>query len=135
MTAQAATSGLRFDKVATRLVERLQANLSEAVPDGMAVAVTITAPIRLPARTAAAIEERVRTVLDRRSTGRDEQLTVHGNRVLIRLLRTRARRAPNVIGYVHNPEVDPRQLLAASAGAAATRDAVGPRRARRPKWP
>ena len=53
----AATPRLRFDKVATRLIERLQATLGETVPDGMTVLLTITAPIRLPSKTAASLEE------------------------------------------------------------------------------
>src|ERR1035438_9676878 len=46
----AAAPRLRFDKVATRLMERLQATLGETVPDGMTVSLTITAPIRLPSK-------------------------------------------------------------------------------------
>src|SRR5258708_91697 len=42
----AAKPRLRFDKVATRLIERLQATLGEIVPDGVTVLLTITAPIR-----------------------------------------------------------------------------------------
>jgi hypothetical protein len=48
----AAKPRLRFDKVATRLIERLQATLGETVPDGTTVLLTITAPIRLPSKTA-----------------------------------------------------------------------------------
>src|ERR1700730_1734242 len=40
----AAKPRLRFDKVATRLIERLQATLGETVPDGTTVLLTITAP-------------------------------------------------------------------------------------------
>jgi hypothetical protein len=54
----AAKPRLRFDKVATRLIERLQAALGETVPDGMTVLLTITAPIRLPSRTAASLEDK-----------------------------------------------------------------------------
>lgn len=54
--ANAAKPRLRFDKVATRLIERLQATLGETVPDGMTVLLTITAPIRFPSKTAAALE-------------------------------------------------------------------------------
>src|SRR5579862_5435604 len=49
---------LRFDKVATRLLERLQGALGQTVPDGIAVLVTVTAPIRLASKTAAALEEK-----------------------------------------------------------------------------
>jgi len=99
---------LRFDKVATRLIEHLQAAARETVPDGTTVLLTITAPIRLPAKTAVSLEEKLRTLLGRRSQGRD---TIHGNRVLIRLLRDESSRAPKMIGFVHNPDSDPRLLL------------------------
>ena len=58
---------LRFDRVALRLVGGLQAALSEFVPDGEAVILTITAPIRLPSKTAAALESKIRDCLARRS--------------------------------------------------------------------
>ena len=89
---------LRFDKVATRLIERLQATLGETVPDGMTVSLTITPPIRLPSKTAASLEDRIQTLLGRGSPGRDEKETVHGNRVRIRLLRDEYERAPKMIG-------------------------------------
>ena len=57
--ANAAKPGLRFDKVATRLMERLRAALGETVPDGTTVLLTITAPIRLPSKTAASLEDKI----------------------------------------------------------------------------
>ena len=69
---------LRFDKVATRLIERLQATLGETVPDGMTVLLTITAPIRVPSKTAASLEDKIQTLLGRGSPGRDEKGTIHG---------------------------------------------------------
>jgi len=102
---------LRFDKVATRLIERLQATLGETVPDGMTVSLTITPPIRLPSKTAASLEDRIQTLLGRGSPGRDEKETVHGNRVRIRLLRDEYERAPKMIGFVHNSDTGPLLLL------------------------
>ena len=102
---------LRFDKVATRLTERLQATLGEIVPHGMTVLLTITAPIRLPSKTAASMEEKIRTLLGRGSKGRDEKATIHGNRVRIRLLRHKSERAPRTVGFVHNSDSDPLLLL------------------------
>ena len=102
---------LRFDKVVTRLMERLQATLGESVPDGMTVLLTVTAPIRLPSKTAAALEDKIRTLLGRRSARRDEKATIHGNRVQVRLSRGESERAPRMIGFVHNPESDPLLLL------------------------
>ena len=107
----AALPGLRFDKVATRLLERLQATLGETVPDGMTVLLTITAPIRLSSKTAASLEDKIQTFVGRGSTGRDEKDTIHGNRIQIRLLRDESERAPKLIGFVHNPDSDPLLLL------------------------
>jgi hypothetical protein len=102
---------LRFDKVATRLIGRLQATLGETVPDGMTVLLTITAPIRLPSKTAASLEGKIQTLLGRGSPGRDEKDTIHGNRVQIRLLRDESERAPKMIGFVHNSDSDPLLLF------------------------
>ncbi|MFZ0641064.1 MAG: hypothetical protein WA020_00640 [Candidatus Acidiferrales bacterium] len=107
----AAKPRLRFDKVATRLIARLQATLGEAVPDGMTVLLTITAPIRLPSQAAASLEDKIQTLLGRGSPGRDEKDTIHGNRVHIRLLRDQSERAPKMIGFVHNSDSDPLLLL------------------------
>jgi len=119
---------LRFDKVATRVVERLQAALATSVPDGLAVAVTITAPIRLAAKTTAAVEEKVRALVGRGSLGRGWTGEIHGNRVRIGLLRSESERAPKLIGLVHNPDSDPlllwemaREQLGASAAPRAGR--------------
>jgi len=102
---------LRFDKVATRLIERLQATVGATVPDGMTVLLTITAPIRLPSKTAASVEDKIQTLLGRGSPGRDEKDTIQGNRVRIRLLRDESGRAPQIIGFVHNADSDPLPLL------------------------
>jgi hypothetical protein len=102
---------LRFDKVATGLIERLRATLGETVPDGTTVLLTVTAPIRLPSKTAASLQDKIRTLLGRGSTGRDKKDTVHGNRVQIRVLKVESERAPKMIGFVHNPESDPLLLL------------------------
>src|SRR5207253_5371583 len=72
---------------------------------------TITAPIRLPSKTAASLEDKIQTLLGRGSPGRDQKDTIHGNRVRIRLLRDGSERAPKLIGFVHNSDSDPRLLL------------------------
>jgi hypothetical protein len=117
----AAKPRLRFDKVATRLMERLQVTLGKVVPDGMTVLLTITAPIRLLSKTAASLEDKIQALLERGSPGRDEsgrdelgrdeKDTIHGNRIRIRLLRDESGRAPKMIGFVHNSDSDPLLLL------------------------
>ena len=107
----AAKPGLRFDRVVTRLIGRLEANLGETVPDGMTVVLTITAPIRLPSKTAASLEDKIPALVERGSPGRDWRGTIHGNGVRIRLLRDESERAPKMIGFVHNSDSDPLLLL------------------------
>jgi hypothetical protein len=107
---------LRFDKVAVRLVEHLRATLHDLVPDGMTVLLTITAPIRLASKSVVAMEDKARVLLAPRSEyKRPERLeaksTIHGNRIRIRVEKTAARPASKVIGFVHNPETDPRVLF------------------------
>jgi hypothetical protein len=137
----AAKPRLRFDKVATRLMERLQATLSKTVPDGVTVVLTITAPIRLPSKTAASLEDKIQTLLGRGSPGqdepgrdepgRDEKDTIHGNRIRIRLLRDESRRAPRMIGFVHNSDSDPLLLLNMTRGLLDSISAEAGRRATR----
>jgi hypothetical protein len=102
---------LRFDKVVVRLMEQLQTALGGRVPDGMTVLLTVTAPIRLPAKTAASLEDKIQDLLGRSSPGRDEEDTIYGNRVRIRLLRDESARAPKMIGFVHDSDSDPLLLL------------------------
>jgi hypothetical protein len=110
-SGHAAKPRLRFDKVATRVIEQLQAALGATVPDGITVALTITAPIRLPAKTAAALEDKIQTLLGQASLGRDRKDTIHGNRVRIRFLKNESGPAPKMIGFVHNSDSDPVLLL------------------------
>jgi hypothetical protein len=107
----AAKPRFRFDKVATRLIERLQAALGETVPDGITVLLTITAPIRLASKTTTALEGKIQTLVKRESPSRDEKITIHGNRTQIRVLTDASKRVPKMIGFVHNPDSDPLLLL------------------------
>jgi hypothetical protein len=102
---------LRFDRVALGLVRRLQAALGESVPDGKTVIVTITAPIWLPSKTAAALESKIRDCLARRSAPVEAKETIHGNQVRVRVVKGGSRQASKVIGFVHNPDSDPDVLL------------------------
>jgi hypothetical protein len=100
---------LRFDRVALGLVRRLQASLSRSVPDGKAVIVTVTAPIRQDSRTGAALEDRIRELLAARRA--QLKATIHGNRIQVRVLQGGARRTSKLVGFVHNPKPDPSLLF------------------------
>jgi hypothetical protein len=102
---------LRFDRVARRLVRDLQAVLAGAVPEQAAVIVTVTAPIRLPARTVAAVNMRIRDHLAGGATDSEFDETICGNGVRARIVRSNVREAPKVIVFVCNPEPPPEGLL------------------------
>jgi hypothetical protein len=98
---------LRFDNVALRLVGRLKAALASAVPDGQTVIFTITAPIKLPAKTAIALEDLLRGAPDA-----ERREIIHDNEVRARRLRGVPKEAPKVLGFVHNVESDAGAILA-----------------------
>ncbi|HET7881933.1 MAG TPA: hypothetical protein VFL55_13695 [Acetobacteraceae bacterium] len=100
---------LRFDKVAVRLVRRLQEAVGGAVPDGCTVVLTITAPIRLPGKTTVALEALARSNL--KAAQAAVEVVVHGNRVRLRLVEHAVPQAAKVIGIVHNADTDPDLLL------------------------
>ena len=102
---------LRFDKVVVRLMEHLQIALGKSVPEGAIVLLTVTAPIRLASKTAAALEAKIHTLLRRGSPRRDVKETIFGNRVRIRFLRDQSGLSPKLIGFVHNSGSNPSQLL------------------------
>jgi hypothetical protein len=102
---------LRFDRVALRLVDHLRTALGGSVPDGQTVLVTITAPIRLPARTATAIEEKIRKLVATRAAPARLTATIHGNEIQVHLLKGGTGRTARLIGFVHNPDSDPGILI------------------------
>lgn len=123
---------LRFDKVAVGLVARLRAALDADTPEGAALIVSVTAPIRQSAKTAVEIAGAARDLLHRRTFDRDARRMVHGNAVRIRRIKGAPPSAPKLIGYVHNPETDPLPLFDAAeelmrAGPAASAPSPAPR--------
>jgi hypothetical protein len=123
---------LRFDRVALRLVDDLRTALGGSVPDGQTVLVTITAPIRLPARTATAIEEKIRKLVATRAAPARLTGTIHGNRIQVHLLKGGTGRTARLIGFVHNPDSDP-SILIDVARALLARIGSGERTAG-PRW-
>ncbi len=105
---KAAKLRLRFDKVALRLVGGLKAALAGAVPEGQTVVFTITAPIRLPAKTTAALQNMVRDG----PIDAERREIVHHNEVRIRRLNGVPKHMPKVLGFVHNVESDAGVILA-----------------------
>jgi hypothetical protein len=100
---------LRFDKVVIRLIRRLREALSQDIPAGSTVVFSMTAPIRLAARTAALLELRIRLCL---ADGPDEFAEIiHGNEVHVRIVSGGPRGTPKVVGFVQSPGADPVLLI------------------------
>ena len=129
---------LRFDRVVLSLARRLQSNLRDTVPDGKAVIVTVTAPIRVPSKTAVVLEEDVRSCLLRQSARVEVAASINGNRTRIRVVRGVPSGASKVIVFVHNPETDADVLLDVTQsmleclGEAAGK--IAPRRSAGDRW-
>jgi hypothetical protein len=104
----AAKLRLRFDKVALRLVGRVKAALAEAIPEGETVVFTISAPIRLPAKTAMALDQLLR---DERMDGERREI-IHGNEARARRLKGVPKHMPKILGFVHSVESDASAILA-----------------------
>ena len=98
---------LRFDKVALRFVGRLKTALANVVPEGQIVVFTICAPIRLPGKTAVALENMVRFGLSEA----ERHEIVHDNKIRIRRL-SGPKPMPRVLGFVHSVESDAGAILA-----------------------
>ena len=113
-TSHGSLPRLRFDRVAQRLVRDLQALLSDALPGDKALILTVTAPIRLPARTVASLAERVRLYLAGGEAEPELDETICGNGVRARIVRRGLLEAPKVIVFVHNPDPPPDGLLDAA---------------------
>jgi len=97
----------RFDKAVVRLVGRVTADLAQVVPEDQTIVFTVSAPIRLPAKTAAALESMVRSGLPEREL----RSIVHGNQVQVRRVTGVPSSMPRVVGFVHNPESDAGLIL------------------------
>jgi hypothetical protein len=119
---------LRFDKVALRLVRGVRGALEGAVPEGLSVVFAVTAPIREPAKTMAALAETIRVRLSNGAAPGERAETIHGNRIRVRLVTNRSRHPARIAGFVHNPEPSPgalldmAQLLLNGVGAPASSD-------------
>jgi hypothetical protein len=78
--ARAAKLRLRFDKVVRRLTGDLKALLAGVLPEGQSVVITVTAPIKHPAKIAETLENIARDGLVHGELCK----TIHGNKVRVR---------------------------------------------------
>lgn len=103
--------GLRFDKVVIRVLGKLKAFVRESVPKGKVVVITISAPIRLPAKTERALEEKIKDCLESRSQRREQKAIIYKNKVHIRIINRSSSRVPQFIGFVHSSNTNSKLIL------------------------
>ena len=109
--SKAAPPRLRFDRVVLRVFSDLRAALQDAVPSGVTVVVTLTAPIRLASKTTVAIEANVRKLLEKRSSRASATRTIETNKVRIQIIRGEKTATSSLVGFVHNRDSDPTILF------------------------
>jgi hypothetical protein len=106
----AAKLGLRFDRVAGRIIADLRSFVDLEAPLDATVLVAISAPIRLPARTVSEVKQAIR-VLVAAQPQPDWDTEVNGNHVRLRIITGATGQPPKLIGFVHNPNTASEQLL------------------------
>jgi len=109
--SSASRLGLRFDRVVVRVLGDLRSFAETAAPDGVTILVTISAPIRLPAKTVSDLKREIGALLTAGAPRGDRSATVQGNDVRVRLVERSPSAAPKLIGFVHNPDSAPKPLL------------------------
>jgi hypothetical protein len=120
--------GLRFDRVVERVRRDLLAHATPVVPASATLLVTLTAPILQPAKTVESIAPKLHALAARSGTSRrDLSADVHGNHVRLRLWSPESPSAARLWLFVHNRDVDAKQLLddACAHGLSAGRRAGG----------
>lgn len=114
---------LRLDRVALEVVSRVRTAIQGHVPDGRTIVVTITAPIRLAARTATSLSSRILSRVSGRARTERSLHRIHGNRIQIWILQGAIGTTSRLVGFVHNPDVDPRIFIEVTRALLA---AIGP---------
>lgn len=99
----------RFDKVALPLVSELKAALASVAPEWQSVVFTISAPIGLPAKTAAALANMARAPAPATQSA---VRSCTPPRFEIRRLGYVPKSRPKVLGFVHSVESDASAILA-----------------------
>lgn len=107
----AAELGLRFDKVALRVLEILRIQAENSLSKGETVIVTVTAPIRVPDRTGKGIATLIESLTTTSAERQNKKALIMGNEVHLRLLRHARAQAPRFIGFIHNPDVKASRLI------------------------
>lgn len=103
--------GLRFDKVVVRLLKSLNDSLGQHIPNEKTVVLTITAPIKLPAKTESELKRQILDYIDSGYLTKDRALVIYENNICMRMVDKPSRKTNKMLGFVHNRSVSSTQLL------------------------
>ena len=103
--------GLRFDKVVVRLLGNIRIAIEQEVSKEVTVIMTITAPIKLPAKTEYELIGKISDFLESGIQHQDSVLTIFQNKVRLRIVKSSSRQTTKFVGLVHNPDIDSKLLL------------------------
>lgn len=103
--------GLRYDKVAVRLLSNLRNSIHNNIPQKTTVLLAITAPIKLPLKTEFELCEQIRDILNADIRYKGGPSTIFQNKIFFRIVNVPIIQTVRFVGFVHNPEQDPNQLL------------------------
>ncbi|MBL7787539.1 MAG: hypothetical protein JNM36_16660 [Chitinophagales bacterium] len=103
--------GLRFDKVVVRLLGNLRTLVEEVSPEKRIVLMTITAPIKLAAKTEYELEQQIKSILSSDNGNDDLFMSVFQNKIRLRIINFSSNHVVKFVGLVHNPSTDAKLLL------------------------
>lgn len=103
-------SGLRFDRVVVRLLRDIRRSVEPEICEGITVVMTITAPLKHPAKTVIAMTAMIKDLVDAGKFDKGKKKTVFENEVHLMLVHSDSRNI-KYVGLVHNPQVKANGLL------------------------
>jgi hypothetical protein len=103
--------GLRFDKVVVRLLGGIRIAIEQEVSKEVTFMMTITAAIKLPAKTEYELIGKINDFLGSGIQHQDSILTIFQNEVRLRIVKSSSKQTTKFVGLVHNPDIDSKLLL------------------------
>lgn len=103
--------GLRFDKVVVRLLGNLREYVEQINPNEGVILLTITAPIKLPAKTEHELKGQIRDIFNSGFPAGYRRINVFQNQVCLSTVGRSSKKNSKFVGLVHNPGTDAELLL------------------------
>ena len=103
--------GLRFDKTVVRLLSNLRNAVNKHIPQGTSVLLTISAPIKLPSKTESELCQQIIDSLNSEVRHKSQEFVIFQNKISIKVIDIPINQVETFVGFVHNPDRDPKHLL------------------------